>query len=384
MSIAALAVLTATLTGVAEADQNLTLTLPSPTGPHHVGVTTLHLVDADRPDPWSTDGRPRDVVISVHYPALNVRDHPVAPQLTPTAAADFSWYAPVAFKHLPTSGVDWAATLTHSHVDAPARPTRRPVVLYSPGLSEPRAFGTTTAEELASRGYVVVTVDHPGEVFSVDLPTGPRRFALPGDPSTDPALYRAVIATRLTDTAFVLDQLEILASGGNPDAEGRTLPKNLARTLDLRRIGLYGQGLGGTIAAEAMHEDQGRRIDAAINMEGFLDYHPEQPGQDGELLPVAQHGVNRPLLLLGTEGFQTDRYRRAWSAMLTHHGVQQHILADANHWTLTDFAATAPQMHAAGLMDTIGLAAMVGTIDPTVAVPTVRRHVVTFFDHHLR
>lgn len=383
-SITALAVLAATLTGVAAAEPGLTASLPAPTGPHRVGVTALHLVDAERPDPWSADGRPREVMASVHYPALDVRDHPVAPQLTPGAAAAFPSYVPWGFPHLPTSGVDWGATLTHSHVDAPARPVRRPVVLYSPGLVEPRAFGVHTAEELASRGYVVVTIDHPGETFTVDLPSGPRPVGLPGIPSVDPQLYRAVIATRLADTDLVLDRLEVLAAGGNPDASGRALPRNLGRALDLRRVGMYGQGLGGTIAAEAMYSDPGRRIDAAINLEGFLDYHPEQPGQDGELLPVARHGVDRPLLLLGTEGFQNDRYRRAWSAMLAHGHARQHVIADANHWTLTDFAATAPQLHAAGLMDDAGLAAMVGTLDPAVAVPTVRRHVVSFFDRTLR
>jgi dienelactone hydrolase len=378
-SIAAL-VLTASLTGVAEAAPDLVPTLPAPTGGHRVGVTALHLVDADRPDPWpDAGGGPREVMVSVHYPALDVRDHPVAPHLTPGVVAMLPVVRPHAYPHLPPAGVDWAATSTHSHVDAPAHPARRPVVLYSPGLADPRALGTNTAEDLASRGYVVVTIDHPGEAFAVDLPTRPRPIALPGNPATDPALYRTVIATRLADTAFVLDRLELLAAGGNPDADGRPLPRDLGRALDLRRVGMYGQGLGGTIAAEGMHED--RRIDAAINMEGFLDYHPEQPGQDGELLPVARDGADRPLLLLGTEGFQNDRYRRAWSAALAHGCARRHVIADANHWALTDFAAIVPQLHAAGLMDDLGRDAMVGR---ATSVPTVRHHVATFFDRHLR
>lgn len=371
-------ILAASLTGVAEASPDLTLHLPAPTGPHRVGVTTLHLVDHDRPDPWpSPETRPRELVVSVHYPALDVRDHPVAPQLAPGVAAALPQYAPWVYPHLPSSGVDWAATRTHSHVDAPAHPTRRPVVLYSPGLVDPRGFGTVTVEELASRGYVVVTIDHPGETFAVDLPSGTRPLGLPGLPHTDPQVYRAVIATRRADTAFVLDRLEALATTRTPE-----LPTNLARALDLRRVGVYGHGLGGTIAAEGMHEDH--RIDAAINMEGLLDHHPDQPGQDGELLPVAQHGVDRPLLLLGTEGFQTHRYHRAWSALLAHGCARQHVIANANHWALTDFAAMAPQLHAAGLMTDTGLSTMVGDLDPSTSVPTVRRHIISFFDRHLR
>ncbi len=386
VSITTLAILTASLTGVAEAKVGLIPSLPAPTGPHRVGVTTLHLVDKDRPDPWpDAPGEPRGVMASVYYPALDVRDHPVAPQMTPGATTAFlPPLVSILYPQLPTSGVAWGATPTHSHVDAPARPERRPVVLYSPGLTDQRTIGTTTAEELAGRGYVVVSIDHPGETSTVDLPNGPRLIALTSDPSTDPQLYKTLIATRLADTDFVLDQLEVLAAGGNPDAEGRTLPANLSRVLDLRRVGMYGQGLGGTIAAEAMHEDTGRRIDAAINMEGFLDYHPERPGQDGELLPVARHGVDRPLLLLGTEGFQNDRYRRSWSAMLAHGCVRQWVIKGANHWALTDFAAMVPQLHAAGLVDDAGRASLVGMLDPAVSVSTVRRHVVSFFDRHLR
>ncbi|WP_367137481.1 alpha/beta hydrolase [Saccharothrix sp. HUAS TT1] len=381
--ITALALLGGSLTDVAGAEPGFTARLPAPTGPHRVGVTALHLVDADRPDPWLA-GVPRGVVVSVHYPALHVRGHPVAPQFTPAEARLLPAFVPLLYPALPTSGIDWGAALTHSHVDAPAQPVRRPVVLYSPGLVDPRALGGSVAEELASRGYVVVTVDHPGETAVVELPGGPRTFGLPGVPSTDPRLYRDVIAARLADTDLVLDRLAVLAAGGNPDAEGRALPANLGRAVDLRRVGVYGHGLGGTIAAEAMHEDHERRIDAAIDMEGLLDYHPEQPGQDGELLPVARDGVDRPLLLLGTEGFQDDRYRRGWSAVLAHGCARQHVIAGADHWALTDFAAVVPQLHAAGLVDDAGRDSLVGPLDPAVSVPTVRGLVVSFFDRHLR
>lgn len=386
-AIALATLLTAGLTSAAETEPGLTPLLPAPTGPYRVGVTTLYLVDRDRADPWPEaghDGAAREVMASVYYPALDVRDHPVAPQLTPAEAAAFTSWGPVFLPQLPGRGVAWGTTLTHGHTDAPAKPVRRPVVLYSPGLADPRALGSGIAEELASRGYVVVSLDHPGETSLVQLPGRLRVFGLPGDPSRDPGLYRAVIATRLADTAFVLDRLEVLAAGGNPDARGRALPANLGRALDLRRIGMYGHGLGGTIAAEAMFEDTGSRIDAAINMEGFLDYHPERPGQDGELLPVARNGVDRPLSLLGTEGFQNARYQRAWSATLAHGSARQRVIADANHWTLTDFAAVAPQLHAAGLMDDAGRTSLVGTLAPVTSVPTVRRHVVSFFDRHLR
>ena len=38
-------------------------------------------------------------------------------------------------------------------------PGRFPVVLYSPGAGDPRDWNVSLAEDLASRGFVVVTVD---------------------------------------------------------------------------------------------------------------------------------------------------------------------------------------------------------------------------------
>ncbi|WP_369204330.1 hypothetical protein [Streptomyces sp. PU-14G] len=47
-----------------------------------------------------------------------------------------------------------------------------PSVLLSPGSGEYRAGLTAVAEELASRGYVVAGVDHPGDAAAVEFPDG--------------------------------------------------------------------------------------------------------------------------------------------------------------------------------------------------------------------
>jgi acetyl esterase/lipase len=190
------------------------------------------------------------------------------------------------------------------------------------------------------------------------------------------------VATRLADTRFVLDQLEVLAAGGNPDAEGRALPVNLGRALDLRHVGIYGHSAGGATAAEAMYED--RRIDAAVNLEGYLDYMPDKLGDKGELFPIARYGVDRPLLLLGTDGFRDERFELSWSAMLAHGGCTRwRQLDNANHWVFTDYAAMAPQLQAAGLMSAEDRAKLVGAIEPAQSVPAVRSYIRSFFDRQL-
>ncbi|MGW2629905.1 alpha/beta hydrolase family protein [Streptomyces chattanoogensis] len=367
----------------------LVLRLPAPTGPHPVGAASLYLVDRSRRDPWEPGIAVREVMVTVFYPARTVRGYPVAPQMTRGAAELFK-AVDVRMHRLPSKGVDWAATRTHAHTGAPAQPGRRPVLLYTPGGGDARSLGTGTAEELASRGYAVVAVDHPGDAGEVEFPVARagrekvRPTVFRGDPRADPQQFRTMIGTRIADIRFVLDRLTALAAGRNPDAAGRALPEGLGRALDLRRVGIYGHSAGGTAAAEAMYED--RRIGAAVNLEGYLDLPAQRPGRERELYPVARHGVDRPLLLLGSEHFPTRKeLEGSWSAMLAHPGghTRRHRIDGAAHWVFGDYAALAPQLQDAGLMTAGDRAALVGTIGPDASVPLVRRSLHGFFARHL-
>ncbi|WKU43538.1 alpha/beta hydrolase [Streptomyces sp. VNUA116] len=384
-------------TGVAAATpgrrpaDGITLRLPAPTGPYRTGVTTLYLVDRSRRDPLEPGIPVREVMASVFYPARTVRGCRRAPQMTAGAAADFGADGRRSHPELPASGVNWAATMTHSYADAPADAARRrPVLLYSPGGGDARTMGTALAEELASHGRVVVTIDHPGDGCEVEFPvamTGRetiRPTVLRYDPRTDPGLFRTLIDTRIADIRFVLDQLEALAAGRNPDAAGRPLPERLGRALDLRRTGAYGHSAGGTAVTQAMYDD--RRIGAAADLEGYLDRAPETPGGKGELYPVARYGTDRPLLLLGSDGFQDrEGLERSWPAVLSHSRGRacRRQLDRAAHWVFTDYAALVPQLQAAGLVTAADCARMVGTADPAAAVPAVRHHLLSFFARHL-
>lgn len=230
---------------------------------------------------------------------------------------------------------------------------------------------------------MVVTIDHPGETGAVEFPDGRvRTYEMPGTPE-DPQIFRTMIETRVADARFVLDQLTVLAAGRNPDAHARPLPEHLGRALDLRGVGMYGHSAGGTTAAQTMYEDG--RITAAVNLEGHLDHPSRGPGRDGELLPVARHGVDRPLLLFGTDGFRDPRLDRSWSALLARSGrsTRRRELNDAMHWVFTDYGTMAPQLEAAGLMTADDRNKLVGPIDPARSVPAVRHELLTFFSRHL-
>ncbi|WP_051864377.1 hypothetical protein [Streptosporangium roseum] len=201
------------------------MTLPAPTGRYPVGTVPLHLVDRSRPDPWVAARPYRELMVSVWYPARRSPNLPTAPHMSPRAAEDFGKTLAAVLFGVKPGEVDWAATETHAGESAPVSRSagRLPVVLFSPGFGAPRSVGTTVIEDLASRGYVVVSVDHTHEAAQVEFPGGQlARSTFPPQPTQD-AMNKA-LEVRVADTRSVLDQLTRLDGGHNPDAGRRRPP----------------------------------------------------------------------------------------------------------------------------------------------------------------
>ncbi|MDN3351662.1 lipase [Actinomadura sp. DC4] len=341
------------------------LRLPAPTGPDAVGAVSLRLVDRSRPDPWVPARSYRELMVSVFYPAHDAAAHPVAPQMTPAAARHFdaSLGTPVHQGWgIPVGAVDWGATPTHAHTGAPALPGRRPVLLYSPGLGDPRTLGTTLAEEFASRGYAVVTIDHTYDASEVEFPGGRvEPFALPLDGDVL-ATLKKVMTVRVADTRFVLDRL----------------PSVLPQGLTPGRIGMYGQSAGGFTALQTAHDDP--RVVAAADLDGTVGFDQDDGGPG--LSPLAEEGLRRPFLLMGSQ--VSDHHTvRSWEALWSNSsGWHRDLhLRGSKHHTYTDMESLVPQV--------TGLPAEakyedIGWIDPAKAVADQRAYLTSFFDHELR
>lgn len=343
----------------AYAGEPIRLVLPQPTGRQQIGTTTLHLVDASRPDPWVADGTRRELMVQIWYPARDVRGYPLAPWVSPGVAA-----------HLvpPDAGV--VPPTTHAHLGAPVGRGRHPVVLYSPGFGLERTSSTALVEELAGHGYIVVTVDHTHDTRFVEFPDGrieTQHLPPPGGPADEDAFIAKALATRVADVRFTLDQLVAISRGGNPDREHRPLPAGLAGAWDLHRVGMFGHSLGGATAAEVMYEDP--RVIAGVNMDGTVS------GQ------VVSSGLDRPFLLLGSTRDTGDGDDDNWAALWSHlRGPRRQLeLVGSGHMSFTDYQILLPQ---AGV-PADALVPALGTIDPARSVAVQRAYLVSFFDRYL-
>jgi dienelactone hydrolase len=336
------------------------LVLPEPTGNERIGTVSLHLVDRSRADPWVPTEPVREIMVQIWYPAKEVRSYPRAPWVSPAMAARIN--PPPSAVILP---------LTHGHVGAPVDGGQHPVVLYSPGFGVERTASTALVEELASHGYVVVTIDHTHDAPLVEFPGGRiKTQALPAptdDPATDEErIITKALQVRVADTRFTLDQLAAINRGSNPDAERRTLPRGLKGAMDLSRVAMFGHSLGGATAAETMYEDP--RVKAGLNMDGSV------------WGPVVAGGLDRPFLLMSSQGHGTDD--ETWTSLWAHLRGPRHWLQldGSGHMSFTDYQVLLPQ---AGVPPEAMVPAF-GTIDGKRAIAVQRAYVLAFFDRYLR
>lgn len=164
-------------------------------------------------------------------------------------------------------------------------PGRFPVVVLLPGLGFAAPQYAVLAEDVASRGYIVVGVTPTGSANLTVLngrPIGPTAEGNPSDFAGDQTAHDRAIAQRLL-SVWVGD-----ARFAANTAASLTESSTLATNVDRSRLAYVGHSFGGTTALQACHDDSPCK--AAINLDGAL------------FGSVATGGLEVPTLLLGHDG----------------------------------------------------------------------------------
>jgi len=317
------------------------LRLPKPSGPYAVGTTSLHFFDETRPETFTRDTSDhRELFARVWYPAdvpagetpisYCENAHEISRAMTgPTPMPSF------LFDHL-------ALTKTRSYRDAEIAPGKQrfPVVIFSHGYWGSVSQCTALMQELASHGYVAVSLGHPDETPYLIQADGHVRAFNPGN---DECRLRGVerkaafhVEQRITQTrdlkeleavmreisrlrpkaaesvriwsediSTTIDELERI-NLGNGTFSGR---------LDLERVAVMGHSCGGAAAGQACLDDE--RCAAGINMDGlqlgdmlnkdldrpFLFMHHDNIGAVNKTPnPVFFEKAKAPVYLLSIEG----------------------------------------------------------------------------------
>jgi predicted dienelactone hydrolase len=337
------------------------LSLPAPTGRYGVGMVGLHLVDKSRTDPYVPGKKPRELMVSLWYPTSSTSGHYQAPWLPSVSGAHF-----LASRGLSPQQVTLPTTAGHVLAPVDTKLGKLPVLLYSTGLHSDRAMGTALVQDLASRGYLVVTVDHTHDANEVQFPGNRLEVnTMPaGSHSSD------TLNVRAADIRFVINQLATMSKGGNPDVGHATLPTGLSNAVDMSRIGMFGWSLGGAAVDTAMQLDS--RIAAGANLDGqFFGSAPSK-------------NLNRPFMLFssGTHNRNNDgSWRTLWSHLKGYRvDIQLH---GAAHQSFSDNEAMVPQEASLLGLSQAQLQQQFGTIDPNRAIAIQRAYLAAFFDQTL-
>jgi dienelactone hydrolase len=225
-----------------------------------------------------------------------------------------------------------------------------PVVVFTHGYTGTFTDYTFLFEDLASRGYVVASVDHTFEATAVEFPDG--RFVesvfgshLGKTMRADELSMDYAATVRLDDLKFAVNALESLNVGGSM----------FAGKLDMSRLALAGHSLGAMTAILGVEHDS--RFRAGVILD---DVVPNS----------ALSGTETPMLLLAAgRDTWSEEERRLWSGL---RGPRIAVnLRGAEHLTLSDAVWLAT-----GAIKT-------GSMGPEKTIAAVRRYVAAFLDTNL-
>ncbi|AVX04051.1 hypothetical protein MXMO3_01521 [Maritalea myrionectae] len=251
--------------------------LPDPTGQHLVGYQRTHLQQGDR---WAD--------VQIFYPATEATDQqPKAMPKTLAAQMAKSFGMPEAAmqddRPLP------------AYIGAKAVAGAHPVLIFNHGHGMYANQNSHQVIELASHGYVVIAISHPGHslvsykgdkaVFKAEdianYAPGEAEILLARQAEGYDQLREAATIDEWTTAMAALETDAFGEISGQfqdwidnnklvlnkaPDLQSGTVPTTVAGALDLDKIGYFGHSFGGAVATHMNMRDD--RVSASYSLDG--------------------------------------------------------------------------------------------------------------------
>ena len=318
-------------------------------GDYEVGMASAILVDESRVESFETDGSKREVPVYFYYPQTEN-----------------------------------------------AKESSFPLVVFSHGAFGYYQSNTSTYMELASNGYVVISLDHPYHSFFTEDTDGKTITVNPNfmqevmyiNEDTTPeeeifAISSSWLTIRTADIQFVLDTVKATKEEGackeqwvitSEETKNRIL-EILAMT-DVEKIGLMGHSLGG--AASVTVGRQRDDVDAVIDLDGTM--LGEQLSYESGSYQYYEEAYPIPLLAIDNEEHhqESDKLTSLYvNNVVVENAVdaKRTYFAGSGHMNFTDLPLFSPVL--ASLLGT-------GTIDEEECVIIMNDIILQYFDYYLK
>lgn len=334
--------------------------LPVPAGPFAVGTASFALVDASRGEPATEQADDvRRTPAQLWYP---IDDRAVGDRAPLIAHARSFGLGTARALGLPPFLLDHLGLVRSNATEgAPLADDEAsyPVVVYVHGWGGSRLAQAHLLESLASRGYVVLALDHTYAASAAQFPDGE---SIAFDPSLAPTAAGKddvdaggpLLATMASDVAFALAALR---------ADEGPLP---ARRLALDRVGLVGHSVGGGAAVQICAEMV--RCGALLALDPWVS-----PLRDD----VIDRGSDAGLLVIRSQAWadtpNDTRLRRHAEVSTALEGFLH--VAGSDHRDVTLLSLLSPLARGLGLR---------GETDPRRTHEVVDRYAAALFDRYLR
>ena len=377
--------------------------LPKPSGNYSVGTTSYDFTDPEREEIYTEDpDDKRELMVRVWYPSEKVLGGKRAPYFSESSPGE--------------NPLGAIAIATNSIINAPVAQTESgyPVLLFSHGFASLPEFNTINAEELASQGYVVATINHTYESSVSVFPDGrvvtTSQFFNPvieeqleslnknlnqnsnenlhnSEPlisSKAEEMLKQSVGVRAKDAQFVLDKLA--------EINGKDPSGLLTGKLDLDRVGMFGHSLGGATTAQTLLQDN--RFKAGIDLDGGL------------FINGVDESLSQPFMFMNSEVMGTGniseaqvpetqvqdfiKLRKSFFQNLQSDGYDVTIRG-TGHYYFSDIPVAVTQLKDAGLpLGELGqLEDLIDIgnphpINPERATQIINDYIVVFFNRYLK
>lgn len=291
-----------------------TIDLPMPSGEYFVGTASMRLEDVDRKELFTKDTEDyRNILITIWYPADAIGEDKansywdkqgiIGKEYSINAGMGTFWYT-----HLSV-----ISTNSYENIPISLKEEKYPVIIYSPSFYGLNRENTMLFEELASRGYIIFSINHSFETIVSVYPNGEavlgnldyvydsyesngkleekfyNEFYTIKDQNKRKEILKDIlkvdksseflIRERTMDVVYLLDEIERL----------NIEDSMYSSKIDLDKIGAMGWSFGGATAMEASIADA--RINSVINIDGW---------PYGEFFNSSQ-AFNKPFMALRSE-----------------------------------------------------------------------------------
>lgn len=330
--------------------------LPPISGEYGIGVKEYHLIDESREEVLTDDPVDhREFMLKVWYPTdydVEGEWYEYMPEIM------FAWL--IGRAPIPLPGVSETAykdVMPHGKVDVPISVNTGPfpVVLFAHGLDGTIEIYSSFIEELVSRGYVVLSMNHPYVAGVVEFPDGRTVYHQDVSWQNDSEYADKAFRTIIEDAKYALDYVEFL-NAPNMIFDGR---------LDMEHVGMYGHSFGGASTSVCCAEDT--RIDCGLTLDGVIY---------GDWLPA---GVTKPFFMMTADGrLNTTGVEYIWEKEESN--VYKMSIIGSTHYGYTDVGLLLSHMLPLIPQELLNF----GTVDAKVMTEIVRLFIVGFFDVYLK